>query len=320
MANEVKLEVYTIQVRPYRDMDGFLPLDNLAGGEDFLTFFQRYIQSFDHQLEVNENQQKTLILDSDQLRVSTADRTISGIIESGDYGFASKFLNIRTEQELFQRSAEDTEILPFYFLLHLPENETKGYLMLQRFGIHGINSIFRYHLSQFLRTQFNDLKLEMQPVVSTRLFQELIREGNIKEYRLTRYNLPADVTERLGIVESRDSVMSIEVKIVAKRRQALPLNNRIRRFVNNPNAAVFDVRELTALGFDGDHQSKIMVELGGQKRVVDLSDTGQIRPYYDIDHEVEKNETGHPVFDSIDRIAREFLVGLLAETNPQPPQ
>jgi hypothetical protein len=76
---------------------------------------------------------------------------------------------------------------------------------------------------------------------------------------------------------------------------------------------MFDLRELDTLGFDGTHKSTIKVKLGRNTRTVDLSETGKIRPYYDIDDEVEKDSTGHPVFSSISAIAISMIDDILDE-------
>jgi hypothetical protein len=313
MANEVKLEVYSLRIRNSGDTTSFLPLDRFFNNSDFLTFFQEYISSFDHQLEVNDNQMRTLKLDSSSVHITSSNRMLSGIIESGDYGYESTIYHTGTGEERYRRQVDDTEIKPFYFLIYLPNNENKGFIILQRLGIYGIHSVFRIHLTNFFKSRFEALQLDFDPFVSRQLARAFIDRGNIKEFTLTRYNLPSDISERLGMIGHEEDIMSIELKIKAKRNKILPLNNRIRNFINNPNARIFTINELDSLGFDGTHKTKMKVELGGNTRMVDLSDTGQIRPYYDIDNEVQKDNTGHPIFESIDEIARTLITDLQQE-------
>jgi len=241
---------------------------------------------------------------------------ISGIIESGDYGYESVIYDIHSGSEQYKREVDDTEIKPFYFLLYLPQNDNKGFVILQRFGIYGIHSIFKHHLTEFFRTRYSDLQLEFNPFVSAQLARTFLEQGNIKEFVLTRYNLPSDVVESLGMIGHEEDIMSIELTIKARRNRSLPLNNRVNRFMNNNNARIFDIRELDALGFNGDHKSKIKVNLGRNKRTIDLSETGNIRPYYDINNEVDKDVSGHPTFDSIDSIAKSLVSDLQIEMHP----
>ena len=60
----------------------------------------------------------------------------------------------------------------------------------------------------------------------------------------------------------------------------------------------------------------MVVSLGRNKRTVDLSDTANIRPYYDINNEVNKDSSGHPVFDSIDTIAKSLMSDIQTELTP----
>ena len=313
MANEVKLEVYTIRIRKSGDTENYLRLDSFHENTDFLSFFQAYISSFDHQLELNEHQKRSLKLDSSTLHLNTSTRTISGVIESGDYGYESTIYNTQSGEERYKRQVDDTEIKPFYFLIHLPKEDNKGFVILQRLGIYGIHGIFKNHLTDFFKTRHENLQLDFEPFVSRQLAQAFIDRGSIREFSLTRYNLPSDVAEKLGMVGHEEDIMSIELRIKAKKNRFLRLNNRVKLFVNNSNARIFTVRELDKLGFDGTHKSKMKVTLGGNTRTVDLGDTGQIRPYYDIDKDVVKDVSGHPVFTSIDQIARDLINDLNQE-------
>ena len=65
---------------------------------------------------------------------------------------------------------------------------------------------------------------------------------------------------------------------------------------------------------DGEHEEKIKVKLGGNTRTIDLSDTLAIKPYFDIEEEVEKDaRTGHPIFASIDEIAKQYVKDISKE-------
>ena len=314
MANEVKLEVYIIRIRNSGNTTNFLRLDNFINNTDFFNFFQKYISSFDHQLEINENRKKSLKLDSSRLIINSGSRMISGIVESGDYGYESTIYNTTSGEERYKRQIDDTEIKPFYFLIHLPSNQDKGFVILQRFGIYGIHGIFKTHLTSFFKGEFENLQLDFFPFVSRQLAQAFIERGRIREFTLTRYNLPSDIIEKLGMVGHEENIMSIELKIKARRNKNLPLIGKVRNFINNPNARIFTIQELDNLGFDGNHKSKMRIELGGNTRTVDLADTGQIRPYYDVDNEVDKDISGHPTLESIDRVAKKLINDLQEES------
>ena len=125
--------------------------------------------------------------------------------------------------------------------------------------------------------------------------------------------MPSDVVEKLGLHNNSEDLLSIELKITSKPRRFFHLNEKVKSFIKNPNVALFDIKELKNLGFDGNHKTSIKVKMNGNSRTIDLSETGQIRPYYDIDSEVKKDEGGHPIFESINSVAKELVNDLYNE-------
>lgn len=305
MANETKLEVYTLKVREKGKKKNFLPPENFFGQNDFLNFFQEYVKSFDQQLELNEAKKKSLKLDSETLSFSAFERTISGVIESGDYGYTSTGINIRTGKKSYDRTVEDTEIRPFYFLMYLPKGKGMGFVILQRIGVYGINSVFKRHLYNFFESRFANLKLDLDQFVSKELARAFVERGNIKEVTLVKNNLPADIAEKIDMKGYSREIKSLELKIKAKSR--LDINDKAAKFMNDPNAAFFEVEALKNLGFDGEHKITVRSSFNGNTRTIDLTETGQIRPYYDVDSDINKSADGHPVFESIDSVAKELI-------------
>lgn len=310
MANETKLEVYTLKVREKGNKKSFLPPENFFGQNDFLNFFQDYIKSFDQQLELNEAQKKSLKLDSDTLSFNASERTISGIIESGDYGYTGTGFNIITGKKSYDRTVDDTEIKPFYFLMYMPKGKGMGFVILQRIGVYGIHSVFKRHLYSFFESRFANLKLDLDQFVSKELARAFVERGNIKEVTLIKNNLPADIAEKIDMKGYSKEIKSLELKIKAKSR--LDINDKAAKFMNGSNAAFFEVEALKNLGFDGEHKIKVRSSFNGNTRTIDLTETGQIRPYYDIDNDISKSADGHPVFESIDSVAKELIKELIS--------
>lgn len=315
MANKIKLEVYTIRIRYLRKKTEFLKLNDFFDGDDFITFFYNYILSFDKQLEINVKQKKSIKIDKSNIKLSSHKRRIiSGVIESGDYGYESTIYSTKDGKKKYKRQIEDTEILPFYFLVYLPKNDNKCFLVLQRFGVYGINSVIQNHLGNYFINKYPEYRMEIDAFISQKLAQKFINKGNIRKYVLTRYNLSSDITENLGIDGHQEDILSIELTIKAKKNSGLNfLRNKVKTFIRNSNARVFTLKDLDRLGFDGNHKSKMTVQLGRNTRSIDLSDTGQIRPYFDIDEDIEKDKSGHPIFKSINSTAIELINDLEQE-------
>ncbi|HRG69311.1 MAG TPA: hypothetical protein PLS73_10710 [Saprospiraceae bacterium] len=312
MANEIKLELYIFRIREKKD-DKYLILDKFFGDNDFLDFFKKYIEINKKDFMINETQKKSLQFQDGNIRINSAKRMISGIIESGDYGVESRIVNRKTKKEKYKKEVDDLDIKPFYFLVLAEKGRNLGLIVLQRLGGYGINTIFTNQFAEHFKKEFEDYLVEFSPFVSKALANKFIDEGSIKELTLRRYNLPSDVIDKLGLRNHEEDVLSIELKITAKQRHSLPFNNKVKKFVENPNAKLFDIKEMESLGFDGTHKSSIKANVENNTRTIDLSDTLQIRPYYDINSEVKKEISGHPKFDSIDNIAKQLIGNLILE-------
>jgi len=279
----------------------------LPNSTDLFDAFLSFIQKNDKELVLDDEQKRSLQFSATNLNISKSERTLSGIIESGDYGLESEIKDTLTGKKKYLKKTTDTDIKPFYFLMKIPKKKNTAIIMLQRIGIYGIHTLFKNHFERFLKDIFDDIKIELSVLVSQELAKKFIDQGNIKEISLRRYNLPADIISKLGFNISPNDLLSVEFKLVSKPHKWFNLRNKVKSFISNPDGRFFDVNELNGLGFNNDSKTKLKISLNGTYRTIDLSDTGEIRPYYDINDEVKKMPNGHPQFRSIDDIAKNFL-------------
>lgn len=63
-------------------------------------------------------------------------------------------------------------------------------------------------------------------------------------------------------------------------------------------------------GFEYD-TVKVEIEMDGNRRTIDLSNLMKLRAHYDITREVQIGTNGHPVFSSIDGVAKQLVDDLL---------
>lgn len=312
MAHEIKLEVYTFKVRQKGDDKYISFFDTFAVKDDITAFIKGFIK-FNDTLSIDEEHQKSIQFKSNSL-VANSDKGIySGIIESGDYGTESILVNRTTKKQVYTKKKDDIDIKPFYYLLWIPKVGNVGFLMLQRTGIYGVNSIFTSVFKDYIISKHQSLMVDFAPFVSKQLAQTYLSNGTLKQITLRRFNLPADVVDHLGLKEYNEDILSVEIKITSK-KQGFPFNDRVSKFIDNKNGKFFDIPNLKKLGMDGEHEEKIKVKLGSSSRTIDLSDTLEIRPYFDIDEQVDKNaKTGHPIFKSIDEIAKQYVADISKE-------
>ncbi|MDR3625483.1 MAG: hypothetical protein P4L45_01540 [Ignavibacteriaceae bacterium] len=312
MANNIRLECYTLRIRHLRE-GNYLLLNDINGG-DLFNIFIDYFNKFNTKLIVDNDQTKTLQFSSIKLHKDIQGRVLSGIIECGEYGIESDIKDTITGAEKYHKQVTDTDSMPFYFLVKIPENHDKAILILQRTGIHGIHTIFRRHFEEYIKNIAEDITVEFNTLVSKDLANTFIEKGGIREIALRKYNMPADIASKLGLKNHKEDSIVAEIKFSAQgKNKFLPLRDRVQKFMSDGNTKFFDLQALNNLGFEGEYDTIIKTKLNGTTRTIDLSATGEIRPYYDIDREVEKGKDRHPIFESIDTISKKLMNDLYEE-------
>lgn len=310
MANEVKLEVYTFRIKE-KHKDNYFNLGSFVEDKDFFTFFTEFINSFTKDISVNEEVKKSVQFQSENMTIDPGHRIISGIVESGIYGAESKIVHRKTKKTQYKKGYDDLDIKPFYFLFYAPADKNIGLLIMQRMGGDGINGIMKSHVHKLFSESYDKLLVQFAPYLSPELPKQLLAKNSISEITLRRFNLPEDISDKLGLGNHKN-VRSIEIKIIAAKNKTFPIGTRLKSFLKNPNAAFFDMPEMSKIGFDQTSKPSVKIGTGKDARTVDLSDNLQMRPYYDIDEQVEKKQ-GNPVFSSIDSIAKGLLKTILKE-------
>tara|TARA_R110001592_G_scaffold121046_3_gene326064 strand:+ start:2904 stop:3851 length:948 start_codon:yes stop_codon:yes gene_type:complete len=310
MANKIKLEVYTFGFRQPREQE-YISLGDIEG-TDFKTVFNDFLTSLKVRKK-SEKLKKTLKIDDTYLNIDKD--LISGVFESGEYGYSSDIIDVDAEDSskpVFEKKNNHAEVLPFYFLIYAPSNRNKAIILLQRFGGKGINSVLGRNFEKYSKIRFPDLVLDFQQFISKALANHWIENGGISEFSLVSHELPSDSSDRLGLKGYESEVKTIQLKMSAKSVFGKYLNKRVKNYIDNPNNVFFDIKELSGFGLNGDKvKKKVQLTMDGNIRTIDLSDTGKMRPYYDIDNQVKKNADQHPDFESIDEIAKKLVADLL---------
>lgn len=307
MVNKIKLEVYILKIREKRG-ESYVNLHDF-NSTNFYDLFQDFILENQVDFGKNDLQEKTMRFKP--YNVSFKDKRITGIIESGDYGYESEIYSTTTQIRTHEKKKDETEIKPFYFMLYLPDHEQEtAFFVMQRFGGYGVNTILKSQLYSHLKKVMPEYVFDFSPFVSKKLAKKMIEDGEITQLTLSRYDLPSDITDRLYSYSSAEDRIEMQLRLVAKKGSKLGINQSAKRHIESPDARFFSVQ---SLGFGGDHDAKIKVKYNGSTRTIDLSDTAQIRPYHDIDSEVKKEDSGHPEFESIDSIAWKLILDLLRE-------
>lgn len=291
----ISLAPYSVRYRRSRKAD-FLPFADPDLG-DLLSSFYRCLERLKQRHVVHRDER--LLIKVKRLQANLGDRWVEGLLESGAYGWVSDLRHFKTYDRRYRRQLEDAEVLPFYFLLHLPRKDSHGILILQRFGSHGVKGPLERVLNDCLP---EDLMLHVDPLVPQTYLDHLRQPERIRKVRLLQTEVPEDLAEAFGL-GGRQDVEAELVLTIGKGSETIPA--RLRRFLQGQSRTGEYAAVQEAAPYE---RVKVELVVGGKVRTLDVSDPGHLTAYHDITEAVYL-EGGQPTWESLRRQA----FGLLAE-------
>lgn len=312
MSNRIKLETYTLRIRAGRQKEAYECLDGFFNGQSLLGFWADFLDHLKSEMTVDNQQQRTLHTVEDH-GIHTVNQTmgfISGVLESGVFGVASKGKNIDTGDLTYKKTIRDADVMPYFYMIYMPPKSKFGALVLQRFGNHGISSIIRKKLSAIFSIKYPGYRLDINDLVPIEVIKEYIKSGEVSELIFKKNQLPPAVEDYMS---SRNLYVR-ETKIHFKLTDNNPLANKeLLKWLDSGDALFVEVPGFKELGFDT-YKLSVMIKKGGTPREIDFSDTMKMRPYFDIHDEVEKDiSTNYPEINSIYSIAKTLILDIFAK-------
>jgi hypothetical protein len=201
-------------------------------------------------------------------------------------------------------------MLPFYFLIDLPEGADEGFMVLQRTGMYGIRKMLSEFLTQEFEVSFTDYQLHLHPLVESAEIKKY-QKGKIESIRLINFKIPSDIADAFDSGH-RETKGTVELVIRARRGGSLPIGDKLRQFFSG-------TRQLGKfIALDETHfpyqNVKVKSRVGGTTRTVDLAHLNHLRSYHDItDRVVLDNKSGHPKFESINKLADDLVARIKSE-------
>jgi|GEM_PF-4599726 len=315
-----KLIPYTIRIE-HEDEKDYLQLDDLKGVKrEFIYEYKRTNPQKSHpifteeQIEelkktdiihiikkyfdtiidpyISEEYMKTISLE----KIEDDDRHLFGIIRGGEFGIRADHLNTITKGRIKDaRKKTDSEELPFFFHIFIPNDAVEGYVIFESIGIHGVAMQFESHLNEYLKTM--KYSISISRMVSQN-FLEQINSSDLKEISLIKKTVPKDIADKVHTGESSDITEKITFK--AKRNKKISLPNALFKMLEN--------NEVSQYEFLNDHFSEIKAVIKQQKmhrtatfginaaRMGELMYLGDIRLYKD-----------HPEYESIKERSLQYM-------------
>lgn len=301
----VRLANYLVRLRRKHSRDReYLPVSAFEDGSDLHAVFEEYLRARSVTQHHDEVAQRLIRIEE----FTVDDRTISGIVVTGAYGYASRLFDVRKDAISYNRRSSEAELIPFYFLMHVPAAGDEAVLILQRFGTMGIRKLLEGDFRSYFSDEFPQTMMDINPLVPSDIVERYMRRGALQKVVLTSFQVPEDPMRLFDLGDHQEEQAYFETVIRARRNQRLPIAQWIRRVMEG-EMRLSDVAELREMNVD---EVKLELNYGGSRRIVDLGRPQRFRAYIDISDEIDLEE-GHPTLASIDRQAKALLPKLLTE-------
>lgn len=303
MPRLISLAAYGVKVWNPNDRD-YENLSDFDGeGADVFSFIDGVLTGIKNQTLDQEELQQAFSVP----KLDKKGRTIYGTVETGQYGYESDFINVKTGKNVYKRKKEDAEMLPFYFYFELPEGTEEGILILQRTSNFGIRKVLHWVLNIAFEEKHPEYKLRFRPLVAQTEVDRFIK-GKIQKIHFIKKSIPADLADAYdkGHGEVRGTV---ELVMRASKKSVLPMNGLLSRIFKRKGENVGGVFELDDEEFAYDNV-KAEVKLGRASRTINAAHPGRIRSYYDVTDVVELGPNGHPRYNSLQEQAEKLAAQL----------
>lgn len=291
------LALYAIRVHDNR---GNPPLSEFAPGCDLIDYLLRYFRrSLGVYKDLPGNRMVRLAL----IGNTSSDRIVSGIIETGEYGFRSKLYDTEHATVSYQKSPPEAEMVPFFFLASVPQEGNVGFLVLQRFKQFGVRDFLVPPLLHDFSETYRQQRLEVERVAPHEVMEQILSNGIIKSLRFIRHSLPEDLADAVASFGATASEHEAEFIIRPKRNRSLSGLSRISALLSGQGS----VSELVTLPNFAYDNVKVEVDFDGRKKTIDLGNPLRISSNIDITEDLEIGSDGHPMFNSIFAIALDMV-------------
>jgi hypothetical protein len=299
----ITLAAYSVRVRvPYsREYE---KLSSFGDDQDLFDFLWQQVNALSK--TVSNDKEAKHVLEAEEL--STADRRIGGILNSGEYGIETLIRDVNTWNIALKKKKHHAEMLPFYFLFDIPENRDLGFLLLQRTGVYGIRHILSASLDKSFQKSHAEYRLAINPVVPEGAIEQYVgTNATMMEIRFIRHSLSSDITGALG--KGKQSKGTMELAVRLKDADRFPFRGNIRNYIDGKRK-LQNLIELEEVRFPYDNV-KIKMRVDGKETLVDLGHPERLRAAFDVTEKITYSPAGHPLPESISEVAHGIMDDLM---------
>lgn len=314
--NSYSLSVYQISINKRLKKEELENLSNFDGGKDFLALVDTMFNSWRDDLT------KRVVKDAENKKVSRLRRDsndkwiyyrhqtyIDGIIESGEYGTQEEIINIETGEAKYTKTKNDAALIPFYFMIYVIPNTSKGFLILERIGNIGIYSVLERSIREFIALQMSDyFTLRIVPyLVPQMLEMNLAAVGGAKKVILRGVDNNQFKDMRTG---NNFSACSTEVSFIAPKNKFIQqVKDVIQSLKGKNEEEPYKVNNIEC------RDVAFELDINGTRRTISVAKMTSIGMNIDITKQVENDATGYPSYTSLLEQANIIVSYLITNNN-----
>lgn len=313
------MSFYRIYFHPPREIAERQYIDNLTGAEPVAM---NSIKSFFEELPIFG--ERTILQDGetmisiyhDDTKCQSSEEQISGILQAGEDGFSSEIHDGQSGEHRLSRTPDDIEFMPFYYLVDGKAGARDLILGLQHFGGYGISTKFIPQIRSYLKLLYPDYVIKLDAIhLGPIFFDGIMKNGIVREIEAVSFIKTTDkASKKYGDIKvttsygpsKRGGFLPQAITNIVKKESSAILNADNNKELQNK--LISEVRKLLSIKLEEDISdlSATMI-CNGTVRKIDLGNIYKFATRYDITDSIKTGENRHPIFDSIDKTAKEIL-------------
>ncbi|MBB5041945.1 hypothetical protein [Shinella fusca] len=217
---------------------------------------------------------------------------LTGLIMSGDYGQAGDIIDSASGNVSYKKKKTESLAEPFYFYIAVPDNETRGIVVLQQTGLQGVKGLFETAVVGVFESQYPDYRLHVRQLTIADTLAQYLKGGNVEELIVEKHEIPADIADLYG---GQKKVYPGTFTQIIKSSAGLFKKSGLIAFAKGQKK-LEDVFEFDDHGFD---VVKAKIRIGDELKSVNLTKPDSISMSVDITDDVKFGADGHPTRASL---------------------
>jgi hypothetical protein len=299
-AHSVFLGTYTFTVNAARVLDP-LPLDDRDLPRPFFQWARSTLKPGRY---FDESERSNACHEISEITVEKG-HTIAGFIDSGPTGVTSRVVHNADGSHKYSKARSDADLAPFYFQAYVRPGADRGILVLQKRGMSSPFAFFDDVVRRLYSEENQPFILKLHPHLPKDV-QERLAEGVVRQIRAVKFDQRSDVADRL--LDDGNNPADYILEHVVRARPKKPLIAGTMR------------KYLRSIGFQGrgelpaewkEHYDLVTVTLSTSRkknRTFTFGTGREVLPYEEVTDRVTiDEETGHPTFATIHRVANEYV-------------